>query len=395
VRTGHDPYRVTDNNGWHFCYPPIFAAAVAPLADPPAGEDRTGTLPYAVSVGLWYAISLLAGLWALHAFAKVILPDEPRGSPRWWNARTGPFVVGIGAVGYTLARGQVNLLVVAAIAAAIVGIAHRTPGRIGVALAIAASIKVIPIYLAIVPFARRQTRTLAAGLLTLVLTIAIVPMLLWGPQRAIELHTTMLQAVLTPGVTGGGDQTRADELTNTTATDSQSLQSAIHAWRHPDPATRPPQAETSTRFIHFIFGAIVSLGLLIVIRQTPGTVANDATLLGIATVAMLHLSPVSHMHYYAYGLPLVAVLWCRGLAEEPSRILPTARVLGPLLFWGVATAVPLFPGPMCEWLRERGLGLVASGVLVASALQTLRRTVTTVPIPRGVPVPVAPVRRAA
>ncbi len=51
VRTGGDMYKITDDQGWHYTYPPLFAILMTPLADPPHGEDRTGYLPYEVTVG--------------------------------------------------------------------------------------------------------------------------------------------------------------------------------------------------------------------------------------------------------------------------------------------------------------------------------------------------------
>src|SRR5476651_1099388 len=42
VRSGADLYQVTDNNWWHYIYPPAFAVMMAPLADAPAGEPRDG-----------------------------------------------------------------------------------------------------------------------------------------------------------------------------------------------------------------------------------------------------------------------------------------------------------------------------------------------------------------
>src|SRR5437867_3961947 len=46
ARTGENPYTVTDNNGWHFCYPPVIALLLTPLADAPAGAERTLMLPW-------------------------------------------------------------------------------------------------------------------------------------------------------------------------------------------------------------------------------------------------------------------------------------------------------------------------------------------------------------
>src|SRR5574340_419747 len=46
VRTGRDPYSITDDRGWHYAYPPLLAILMAPLADPPPSADREGYIPY-------------------------------------------------------------------------------------------------------------------------------------------------------------------------------------------------------------------------------------------------------------------------------------------------------------------------------------------------------------
>ena len=38
ARSGGDIYAITDDNGWHYHYPPLLAIALIPLADAPAGE---------------------------------------------------------------------------------------------------------------------------------------------------------------------------------------------------------------------------------------------------------------------------------------------------------------------------------------------------------------------
>src|SRR6516162_4028069 len=50
VRVGANCYDVTDENGWHYHYPPLFAILLSPLADPPPQADQTGMVPYPVSV---------------------------------------------------------------------------------------------------------------------------------------------------------------------------------------------------------------------------------------------------------------------------------------------------------------------------------------------------------
>lgn len=119
VRTGNDLYSITDNNGWHYIYPPLFAIIMAPLADPPPGVSRTGYLPYEVSVGLWYILTLIIGFAGVHILAKALekkSPDpEVRGQPtfcrRWWALRILPILILLIPIGRSQARGQTGLLI--------------------------------------------------------------------------------------------------------------------------------------------------------------------------------------------------------------------------------------------------------------------------------------------
>src|SRR5437868_14855724 len=38
VRAGLDMYGLTEDNGWHYNYPPLYAILLTPLADPPARD---------------------------------------------------------------------------------------------------------------------------------------------------------------------------------------------------------------------------------------------------------------------------------------------------------------------------------------------------------------------
>lgn len=374
VRAGENIYAIEDDRHWHYCYPPAFALLMAPLADPPAGEDRTGYLPFAVSVGLWYLFSLGCAIFAVDRFAKAILPDQPPGTRRWWSARTGPFLAMIGAIGYTLSRGQVNLFVVALIAGMFSAHARGKRFTAGLWLGAAICVKVIPAFLGLYFLLKRDTRAVAGTAAALIVGLGLLPMTVWGVNGTIELNRQMLTAVLQPGTTGGGDQTRAKELTNSTSTDSQSIQAAIHNLIHPNPATRPAAAAPETRLSHWLIGGLLTVGLVLAARRMESTPANDLLLLGSQAVLMLHLTPVSHMHYYAFGLPLVCGVWLKSLSENPARL--TARGWSYLAaaFWGTTTAAPLFPGPVFDVLRSSGLGLAASLALIAfAATQMLKK----------------------
>src|SRR5881392_846000 len=88
VRTGQDLYEILDPNGWHYNYPPLFAILMAPLADPPAGADADGYVPYAVSVMIWYFLSLGFLVLAVHALARALEERSPDARVRGQTARS-------------------------------------------------------------------------------------------------------------------------------------------------------------------------------------------------------------------------------------------------------------------------------------------------------------------
>src|SRR6516162_6744952 len=72
VRTGADLYSITDDNQWHYNYPPLLAIVMAPLADPPPGSDRGGMVPYELSVAIWFALSVVFLLVGVHWLADAL-----------------------------------------------------------------------------------------------------------------------------------------------------------------------------------------------------------------------------------------------------------------------------------------------------------------------------------
>lgn len=368
ARTGADPYAIEDDRGWHYCYPPAFAAAMAPLADPPAGEPRIGYVPFAVSVAIWYLFGIACVAFAIDRFANAILPDEPRYSRRWWYARTGPFTVAVGAIGHTLARGQVNLLVVALVAGAFAELVRKRSFAAGLWLGAAVCIKVIPAFLALYFLMKRDRRGVLGIAAAIAIGFGIVPASVWGPDRAIDFNRKLFVSVLQPGTVGDGDQLRAVELTNATATDSQSFQSAIHNWIHADPFSRPSVASVETKLAHWLVGGLATLAILISFRKLESNPANDLIRLGALGTLMLHLSPVSHMHYYAFALPLVCGVWLKGMQDRPDRAAPAGMAFVALIFWGIATAIPLFDLPLFAAFRNYGAGLASTHVLLRAAL---------------------------
>lgn len=374
VRAGQDPFEVIDDNNWHYCYPPALAVALAPLADPPPGEPRAGYLPYWASVAAWYLLGLGFACLASHLLAGAILPDAVPGSRRWWYARSVPLYVCLGGIGFTLGRGQVNTLIVALLAASFAALAAGRRVRSGAWLAGAIVVKVIPAYLLLFPFVRRDGRAFAGVAAGLFVLLGVVPAAVWGVGGAVEMNRKVVELVLMPGATGGGDQTRAKELTGAAATDSQSFQAAIHAFQYPDPETRPNEASRWVRLTHLAIGGLLTLAAAWVgWRRLGPAPADQLVYLGCLCVLMLLLSPVSHMHYYAFAFPLAAGLWLRSMADRPGALGADRRTTLVLAAWGIAAAIPLFPGPLFDLLRERGFAPAATLGLWAFALREITR----------------------
>jgi len=389
VRAGLDIYDVTDDNGWHYAYPPPFAVAMVPLGHPYRFLPQDGYVPYAVSVGVWYVLSLLAIGYAVHAFAGAVLPGLERGSRRWWYARLVPVYVCLGGVGHTLGRGQVNPFVVALWAAGFAAVVRNRRAAGGAWLATAAVLKIIPTLLVVYPLVRRDWRALAGAAVAVVMLIGVVPAAVWGVEGAVDVNAKLVRVVLGPVFDEHGDQTRAKELHGVAATDSQSVLAAVHAWQHPDPTTRPPQPGRAAKVAHLaVSGTMLLLTAWVGFRRTSPSPADQLVLFGCLCAVMTLTTPVSHMHYYAFILPLACGLWLRGLAARPGSLSAGVRTTTALLAWGIITAVPLFPGPVFDRLRESGLGTAATIGLWALGLAAIAR-------PRAAVAEPLPLRRAA
>ena len=123
-----------------------------------------GYVPYAWSVGICYLLNLLCLFAGVHVLASALaerneLGDEDR--PRWWRLRYWPMLVCCLPIAHTLMRGQVNILILACLCAALAGWLRGWNFRAGLWLSLAICIKVIPVYLLVYPVWKRDYRALA------------------------------------------------------------------------------------------------------------------------------------------------------------------------------------------------------------------------------------------
>jgi hypothetical protein len=375
VRAGEDFYAVTDDNRHHYHYPPTLALLLVPLADPPADRPMTGTLPYAVSVGVWYAFSILCLALALHWLASALeqslyAPDaRPRpGSRAWWALRVLPLLGCLPALGGALMRGQVDMLLLVLFAAMAAAAVRGQSVRAGVLLAAAISIKVIPAFLLLYPLWRRDGRWLAGCAAGLVLFLGVLPAAALGPTRAVDSYREWYEVLVRPGLSEGGDQARAIELTQVTATDSQSVLAMLHNTRYLDRTTRPGSASPGERMAHWGAAALLTLLTLAAAGRRPtGQGLQEVAFVATLIVLMLLVSPVCHLHYFSLSAPLVMALtaasrrWTRSLA-----------LWGLLIVNVVANALPRWPG--LEVLRDVGLAGYAGLLLWALGCVVLWRS---------------------
>jgi alpha-1,2-mannosyltransferase len=372
VRTGQDIYAITDDHGWHYCYPPLTAILLAPLADPPAGADRTAYSPFAISVAFWYLFSVLCVFLAAHWFTATLeeASDSFGEGRRWWYRRNIPICLLLGPIGCALSRGQVNLLLILLIAGWFRAMAQQKQFRSGLWLAGAICLKFIPGFLVLVPLWRKEWRSLGGVAVGVALGFGVIPAAVWGIPGTVEVNRHFVDAIIHPAVTQGGDETRAKELMEMTATDNQSFQAIIHNYRHWSESPRPPHADTLTRVLHVaLFGSLTILTLRAFGPWRDDNPRRLLLLVGCLVLLMALGSPISHTHYFCLALPLAAGLYITSVEERPRAILPRWETAAVLL--SAALLFSLTHIPFWEGRREAGLPMYGSLILWLAAVHRL------------------------
>jgi hypothetical protein len=379
VRSGADLYDVTDDNQWHYQYPPLFAILMVPLADAPAGFDRSGMLPFAASAAVWYIASVLCLLFGVHQLANALEQrsilrglDRPApGSRRWWALRVLPVAACITPIGHSLMRGQVNLLLLALLCSMAASLVRGQRGRAGLWLSAAICLKVIPAFLVLIPLWRRDGRCLAGCTLGLAVGLGVIPAAVFGVPQTIRYYQEYDEKLLRPAMGTGTDQSRAKELIEMTANDSQSILAAIHNTLHGDRLTRPPYPSDAVRWAQrLLCGAMTLLTLAAAGWRRPLGATGTVLFFGAVVLTMLLSSPVCHLHYFCLSVPLVMALLA-GTWERNAQLGAGLGLKLLLVANVIANALPNLPG--LEVLRDIGLAMYAALALWATACWSLWR----------------------
>jgi hypothetical protein len=391
VRTGADLYAITEDNNWHYNYPPLFAIVLVPLADAPVGDPRSWMLPYPVSVAVFYYGTLLLGLWgvwmlggALEETAREgdrpaglspspeLTPSPARYGRRWWALRILPVLICLPAIGRAQTRGQIGLIMAFLLAGMSASILRRQRFRAGLWLAGMICLKLIPVFLLLLPLWRRDRRTLTGCAVGLIAGMVLIPAAVMGPSRAIAAYHSYFTETLRPGFLGDTTGSRGKELTGVDATDTNAPVAVLHHWMYPNREGRPDTPVPVVRLIHWLLAlGMTALTLLAAGRRRPGDPRRDVVFLGALTLLMMTTSPVFHPHYLAMGVPLVMVLLA--LAWRWNGRMGLGWQWYTLFVAFFASHVLTVIGGPLWFLRDLGLVLATTLALWGAAVYVLRR----------------------
>ncbi len=400
VKTGADFYAITDWHGWHYHYPPFLAILFRPLAhpipEPPAVPEKAGrtadntpwgydtrsgpnyyglhaeNLRFFWIVAVWYVLSVCMGLLAAHLLACTLdgtswlapLPLDPDARRKWWWLRLAPVLLCLVSVGTDLSRGQVDLLMLFALSAALYLAERRRDGMAGLLAALPAAIKLFPPFYLLLPLWWRRWRMAWGVLLGLTLALVLVPVAALGPSRTAEAYRTWAEVLARPSLGTGHDTSRAEELTNINGTDNQSLLAFIHNWKFQELPRRhrPPQVSPGTRSTVYWIGALMLVGCTLAFgwrrRESP---RERLLMVGVLVGMAFVVSPVVHNYYYLLIMPLLAGIVAHGLdSQNPAK---RRRLVAALICFMTIDILARLPGAE-PFLRDVGAPLLSLVLLL-------------------------------
>ena len=278
------------------------------------------------------------------------------------------------AIGLSLNRGQVNIPLLALLCAALAAAVRGRRFAAGLWLAGAVCVKIIPAYLLVYPLWTRDSRWLASSALGLVIGLGVIPAAVFGPARAAGYYGDLSRSVLQPGLNLGGDRSRANELIDMNATNSQSFQelfhNLLHNLLHPELTEQQMPASGGVRLAHWLLSGALTLVTLRAGAGRADSAIRTVIRFGALAMLMVAVSPASHDHYFCVNLPLVMGLVAAAEAGGGTR--PPGRWLTLLLTGYVAASVlPMIPD--LRILHDIRLPLLASLALWLAGILTLCR----------------------
>jgi hypothetical protein len=260
-------------------------------------------------------------------------------------------------VGLTLVRGQVQTLLLLFLTGIILGCLQGRRRLAGVCIGAAVCLKLFPVFLFVLPVWRRDFRCLAAACLTIGIGLLLIPLVVLGPRMTLTVYSDYAAVLVMPALGVGGDDSRATELIDAGATQSQSFQVVLHKTIHQGEPRFPPVPAPWIKLTHWSLGAVLTLATLIFLNRRRGDPLGQMAGVGMLALVMVLLSPVCHLHYFVVGMPILLAVGARCDLEGSL----TRKLLLALIFAGIVVAwsIPMVPG----WSVLRNCGMPMYGAL--------------------------------
>ena len=322
ILDGENPYDAASIRNWPYLYPPAVAIVMIPFA----------CLPPATASALWFLLSLLiwaASGWLVFRTLEGRCPGSASAAAKW-----AMVFAAIPALN-TLARGQVNMLILLAAAIMIHALSRRRDLAAGVALGSAACIKVMPILVAVVLawmwlrdwrgdrtaslsrrlWAGRVLLGVAAGL---VFWLAVLPLAVMGPDRTRAAYASWRQNVgagyFTADAKGNvfGDIPRINEFSDKNQSWYHLACMAVIGFDRDAYGDRQTVSPTWQRRLRWLLGALFVGQLALACLFAPGQwQQRDRIEFYVAPAAMLVMAnamgKLAWAHTFVVALPLAAV----------------------------------------------------------------------------------------
>lgn len=362
VWSGFPLYQVTDHHGWHFHYMPAFAMVMGPFANaPPGATDLAWAMPYWLSIAVWYVIAAAATILAVELWARALAANSaitvaPGTDSPYWMLRLGPPLALVPYIAEGWVRGQPTALVMLLIMIFLMLLTMGRRSLAALALAAAILIKMFPAVFLLIPFLRRDWRTIGYAVLWTVVLLFVLPALLLGPATTVDLYRALWTERLQGLITDVVDPLVAAELSpwaSDVVSIGATLGRAFGARPPADPNLLPAWADAA----QWVFDAVFFVALVIAGHRrfwslrspqpdAPYAVLIAGALLLAALPAML---PVAQSHYWTQAMPLIAIL-----VAETWRTSRTAKSPAWIVVWsGLAIAAYFTTGTQTPPLIER------------------------------------------
>ncbi len=340
VWTGYPLYEVTDHHGWTYHYPPTFALLMGFFANPLPGHPQPiWALPYAAAVAVWYLINAAALILSVHLWAGALERHQPLAARPGilqgaWLLRVGPLLALLPFLGDGLVRGQPAPVLLLLVVAFLVLYVEKREASAACAFALAFTIKLFPIVLAVIPLLRRDWRFLLATAGWGVLFLFAVPLVCLGPTAALDLYRALWIEHLAGIVSGSMSDKIASEVSpgGYSSIGVGAVVARIAAGGAFYSAPLPAWASAfQYLFDALVVGAVVVLGRGGFWNRRGAQPAAGYPLLAAGAVllaAMPLMISFAGPQYATFAVPLVAVL-----LRETWRRLGQEVVTGAMLAW--------------------------------------------------------------